>query len=332
MYRPKNQNGKNEGQKDKKMVYKWIGKAIEENKKINNPIQIEKKSVTQINTTIMTTGKENGTTTLKLVEGGATVSNPYTEMGNRKNDFTCAMTVVYESNNMEERKELWKGLGQIRANIIIPWCICGDFNLPLTSEDRIGGQLIHDYETRDFQEMMDRLNLVDMKAMGRYFTWTNKHIWSKIDRDVCNNRWIMQYGGVTAQFLKNYFSDSPIQIEIMPESPANRGPFRFINTLNEDERFLKIVQQIWNTSLAGTSMYKLWRKLGDVVSALKLKEKFDMFSGASGLKTNMVKSQVYFGGVKTNIQNDILLALGYEKGELLFKYLGVPLSSKRLTA
>lgn len=81
MYRPKNQNGKNEGQKDKKMVYKWIGKAIEENKKINNPIQIEKKSVTQTNTTIMTTGKENGTTTLKLVEGGATVSNPYTEMG-----------------------------------------------------------------------------------------------------------------------------------------------------------------------------------------------------------------------------------------------------------
>lgn len=71
---------------------------------------------------------------------------------------------------------------------------------------------------------------------------------------------------------------------------------------------------------------------GDVVSVLKLKEKFDMFSEALGLKANMTKSQVYFGGVKTNIQTDILLALGYEKGELPFKYLGVPLSIKRLTA
>ncbi|KAF3631982.1 hypothetical protein FXO38_26356 [Capsicum annuum] len=47
----------------------------------------------------------------------------------------------------------------------------------------------------------------------------------------------------------------------MPGSSANRGPFRFINALTEDERFLQIVQQLWNTSLTGTSMYKLWRKL-----------------------------------------------------------------------
>lgn len=117
------------------------------------------------------------------------------------------MTVVYGSNNIEERKKLWKGLGQIGATINMHWSICGDFNSLFTSEDRIGGQLIHDHDTRGFQDMMDSLNLVDMKVMGRHFTWTNKHIWSKIKRDVYNDIWIMKHGGITAQFLENYFFD-----------------------------------------------------------------------------------------------------------------------------
>lgn len=98
----------------------------------------------------------------------------------RNTDFTCALTVIYGSNNMEERRELWEGLKLIGSTITMPWSICGDFNSPLTSEDRIGGQLINDNEIRDFQAMMNVLNLVDIKTMGRHFTWTNKHIWSKL--------------------------------------------------------------------------------------------------------------------------------------------------------
>ncbi|KAM3362216.1 hypothetical protein P3S68_017070 [Capsicum galapagoense] len=45
---------------------------------------------------------------------------------------------------------------------------------------------------------------------------------------------------------------------------------------------------------------------GDVLSMTRLKEKFEMFSTASGLKANLSKSQVFFGGVKQNIQQQIL--------------------------
>lgn len=55
-------------------------------------------------------------------------------------------------------------------------CICGDFNVVLNSEDRMGGQPVHDNETIDFKEIMDKLSLMDMKAMERHFTWTNKHV------------------------------------------------------------------------------------------------------------------------------------------------------------
>lgn len=56
-----------------------------------------------------------------------------------KTEFKCALTVVYDSNNMEERKELWKNLLKIGNSINEPWCICGDFNTLVNTKDTVGG-------------------------------------------------------------------------------------------------------------------------------------------------------------------------------------------------
>ncbi|XP_019246435.1 PREDICTED: uncharacterized protein LOC109226086 [Nicotiana attenuata] len=67
---------------------------------------------------------------------------------------------------------------------------------------------------------------------------------------------------------------------------------------------------------------------GDNQSVAMLKQRFDQFSTASGLKANLNKSSVYFGGVCNVDQELILQQLGYVKGELPFRYLGVPLTTK----
>ncbi|XP_021729481.1 uncharacterized protein LOC110696493 [Chenopodium quinoa] len=58
---------------------------------------------------------------------------------------------------------------------------------------------------------------------------------------------------------------------------------------------------------------------------------FQKFSRASGLEANLLKSEVYFRGVSTELQNTLLESLGMFAGAIPFKYLGVPLSSKKLT-
>ncbi|OIT38047.1 hypothetical protein A4A49_58128, partial [Nicotiana attenuata] len=58
---------------------------------------------------------------------------------------------------------------------------------------------------------------------------------------------------------------------------------------------------------------------------------FNQFSKASGLQANLGKSSIYFGGVSQTDQELILRNLGFTKGLLPFKYLGVPLSTKKLT-
>lgn len=56
-----------------------------------------------------------------------------------------------------------------------------------------------------------------------------------------------------------------------------------------------------------------------------------MFSKASGLVANVGKSSVYFGGVKQQHQEEILQELQFVKGDLPYRYLGVPFTTKRLS-
>ncbi|XP_021774063.1 uncharacterized protein LOC110738014 [Chenopodium quinoa] len=58
---------------------------------------------------------------------------------------------------------------------------------------------------------------------------------------------------------------------------------------------------------------------------------FQKFSQASGLVANLSKSEVYFGGITQAEQDTLLSELGMATGTIPFKYLGVPLSSKKLT-
>lgn len=71
---------------------------------------------------------------------------------------------------------------------------------------------------------------------------------------------------------------------------------------------------------------------GDLISIMLLFNCFTVFSKASGLIANADKSSLYFGGVTTSEQDSILQALielGFTKCTLPFKYVGIPLTSKK---
>lgn len=70
---------------------------------------------------------------------------------------------------------------------------------------------------------------------------------------------------------------------------------------------------------------------GDHISAIKMKMMFDKFSATSGLKANLSKSCIFFSGVPEPIQQSLLSQLGMSAGNLLVRYLGVPLISSSLS-
>ncbi|XP_058784807.1 uncharacterized protein LOC131659667 [Vicia villosa] len=60
--------------------------------------------------------------------------------------------------------------------------------------------------------------------------------------------------------------------------------------------------------------------------------KFHNFSAGTGLRANPTKCKVYFGGVPINVQQQILEITKFSEGNLPFKYLGVPMTSRKLAA
>ncbi|XP_021737525.1 uncharacterized protein LOC110704045 [Chenopodium quinoa] len=68
----------------------------------------------------------------------------------------------------------------------------------------------------------------------------------------------------------------------------------------------------------------------DSISIQLLLQAFQKFSCASGLMANLSKSEVYFGGISDFDKDQLQTALGMSRGSLPFRYLGVPLSFKKL--
>ncbi|XP_074265800.1 uncharacterized protein LOC141588248 [Silene latifolia] len=70
---------------------------------------------------------------------------------------------------------------------------------------------------------------------------------------------------------------------------------------------------------------------GTDTSIMWLLRAFATFSVASGLCLNKEKTEIYFNGVQPQTVEAILQVSSFKKGSLPFKYLGVPISSKKLT-
>lgn len=60
-------------------------------------------------------------------------------------------------------------------------------------------------------------------------------------------------------------------------------------------------------------------------------QEFQKFSRATGLKAHIGKCIVYFGGVESKERQAIMTSIVFYEGELPFEYLGIPVSSKKIT-
>ncbi|GKV05641.1 hypothetical protein SLEP1_g17628 [Rubroshorea leprosula] len=69
----------------------------------------------------------------------------------------------------------------------------------------------------------------------------------------------------------------------------------------------------------------------DEESTVLMMQKFEEFARVSGLEVNRMKSQVFFSGVREGQKAALIQKLGFAEGQLLVRYLGLPLISKKLS-
>ncbi|XP_019227753.1 PREDICTED: uncharacterized protein LOC109209040 [Nicotiana attenuata] len=76
---------------------------------------------------------------------------------------------------------------------------------------------------------------------------------------------------------------------------------------------------------------KAYDSVADRIFIQLMIQAFNHFSSVSGLKANMKKSSLYISGVSQVLKAQILNEIQFALGQLAFKYLGIPLSSKKIT-
>ncbi|XP_020243219.1 uncharacterized protein LOC109821445 [Asparagus officinalis] len=165
----------------------------------------------------------------------------------------CVISSVYGFNQTEGRKELWADLIQIQEIIgNVPWLICGDFNAMIDKDDKLGGAVLSDSDTRDFNNCIKDCHLNHMKTLGFFYTWNNKQeaearVWSRLDRALVNDQWITAYNSSYAEYLLPHFSDhSPGLISIYEDCLQGKKSFKFFKMWTKHADYLPTVS---NTKL-----------------------------------------------------------------------------------
>ncbi|XP_043714583.1 uncharacterized protein LOC122662943 [Telopea speciosissima] len=74
--------------------------------------------------------------------------------------------VVYASNLVEERRELWRDINTFVPNISSPWVAMGDFNIVRQQSEKLGGDLIRQEAVDEFNSFIFDIGLIDLKWKG----------------------------------------------------------------------------------------------------------------------------------------------------------------------
>ena len=175
---------------------------------------------------------------------------------------------VYGFNTITARRSLWEDLRSWNSNS--PWMVLGDFNSMLSSVDKHNGAAVSSYETSDFRDCCSDLGLHDANFTGCHFSWTNGSVWCKLDRVLINPAWFSLQHFTRVHFdPPGAFTDhSPATVRFAPFVQGRRN-FKFFNMWAMHDQFLETVSSCWPSSVYGTPMYILCRKLKLLKGPLK---------------------------------------------------------------
>lgn len=195
---------------------------------------------------------------------------------NLQNDMLCCFVNVYAPCDMLGKRLLWDKLISLKNSVSSDlWCVSGDFNAVRSPSERRGATGMSSSQRReaaDFNEFIDRMELLDIPLVGRKFTWVrpNGQQMSRLDRVMVSSEWLNHWPGYVQEVLPRDISDHcPLLFRI---STQNWGPkpFRVLNCWFDDPKFKRFVEETWKEIVVyGRGAYVLKEKLKLLKQKLK---------------------------------------------------------------
>ncbi|XP_009771372.1 uncharacterized protein [Nicotiana sylvestris] len=146
----------------------------------------------------------------------------------------------------------------------------GDYNAVLHPQDRQYGSEVQEIETKDFKEYMSDTGMNELQYVGRSYTWTNHHTYSRIDKGLVNANWMMTMPNMKVQVLEPLVSDhSPLKLVITQAQGKKNRPFRFFNFIVDHSQFMQQIEIAWKERSTKGIMQAVWNNLKSTKEAIK---------------------------------------------------------------
>uniref|UniRef100_A0A8C0UC45 Reverse transcriptase domain-containing protein n=1 Tax=Cyanistes caeruleus TaxID=156563 RepID=A0A8C0UC45_CYACU len=225
------------------------------------------------------------------------------------------LTVVYAKCKPVLRRPLWDNLRSRSLITSVPWCVIGDFNVIATIEEKIGGIPYQIKKSLEFLSMIEDCGLTDLGYYGSKYTWSNGRgpnsiVWKRLDRGLANDSWLAAHSATTITHLASAGSDhSPLLMELNDRRTNSIRYFKFLNCWTENETFMPLVQQTWNTPVFGNPMWIFHQKtklLSHALSTWSRQEFGDIFQKVKDFEDKVREAEETWA--RTNKETDRLAA------------------------
>ncbi|XP_016432563.2 uncharacterized protein LOC107759196 [Nicotiana tabacum] len=181
-----------------------------------------------------------------------------------------SFSAIYGLHTVKDRLKLWDKMRQIHSIQQGPWLAMGDYNVVVHPQDRLCGTEVQDMETKDFKEYIRDTRMNELQYVGRNYTWTNNHTYSRIDRGLVNTTWMMTMPNVKVQVLEPMVSDhSPLKLEICQAQGKKNRPFKLFNCIADHPQFMQHIEEAWKDRSTNGRMQTVWNNLKGVKEAIK---------------------------------------------------------------
>ncbi|OMO61581.1 Endonuclease/exonuclease/phosphatase [Corchorus capsularis] len=206
------------------------------------------------------------------------LTNVYNHVRNWGFDHFDGITCIYGNPDLQHRKEVWEKMCTISLEIPDgePWLMWGDFNQVLKSSDKLSKASKLLQGAQNLWECLNRCKVVEVKARGLHFTWSNgrdvDHItWERLDRAFANTNWIQTFNEAILENLPITISDHSPMVLNLEKSPTFRHrAYRFEIMWTLHPGCKDTIVEAWNQDFPGSTPFKLTRKLKIVREKLKL--------------------------------------------------------------
>ncbi|GAU47271.1 hypothetical protein TSUD_280940 [Trifolium subterraneum] len=181
------------------------------------------------------------------------------------------LTSFWGYSDSARRRQSWNLLRDLASMSSDPWCIIGDFNDLLSSEDKRGGPERLSWLYNGFRNAVSDCSLLDMPLEGYQYTWfkslgTNRALEERLDRAMHTHAWSLMFPEARLINLVAATSNhSPILLKLEHEPYIQpKRSFRFENAWLLDNNLVDMITSNWPCYPASNIPQKLKYCISDM--------------------------------------------------------------------